>query len=234
MIKIFFRTWIHCQTLFQLFFIIFIYFKNKRIINIFFIIAKSIITTFVRILPASISLLTTLLALMYIFASLGVQLFGGLIYHGNLKLSGSAFHQANYYANNFNDMASGMVLLFELLVVNNWHILMDGFVIVTNWNTHFFFIAFYVVGVLVMLNVVVAFILEAFHMQWAKLAITDNPSDDFTMTIRVRKPKKQNKSNLETRKFEDDQRTYYGGFSERSVLFLCCFKCPKNGVKKYQ
>ena len=35
--------------------------------------------------------------------------------------------QANYYANNFNDLASGLVVCFELLVVNNWFIICEGF-----------------------------------------------------------------------------------------------------------
>ena len=40
------------------------------------------------------------------------------------------------YANNFNDMFSGFVTLFELLVVNNWFEIVDGFVMVGAMCTH--------------------------------------------------------------------------------------------------
>jgi hypothetical protein len=58
-----------------------------------------------------------------------VQLFGGRINYGPQKevLQASTFGELNYYANNFNDLASGMVLCFELLYVNNWHVLASGF-----------------------------------------------------------------------------------------------------------
>ena len=35
-------------------------------------------------------------------------------------LEASDFGQAGYGPNNFNDLPSGMITLFELLVVNNW------------------------------------------------------------------------------------------------------------------
>ena len=48
-------------------------------------------------------------------------------------------------------------------VVNNWFVLVEGFVAVSDeWTGRAFFLAFYLVGVLVLLNVVVAFILDAF------------------------------------------------------------------------
>ena len=45
-----------------------------------------------------------------------------------------------------NDMAGGMVLLFELLIVNNWFVLVDGFTSVSpfgNW-ARIYFVFFYV------------------------------------------------------------------------------------------
>jgi hypothetical protein len=37
------------------------------------------------------------------------------------ELQESDFGQANYFANNFNDCLSGLVVLFELMIVNNWY-----------------------------------------------------------------------------------------------------------------
>ena len=54
-----------------------------------------------------------------------------------------------------------MVVCFELLVVNNWFVTCDGFVAVTGtvW-TRVYFYAFYIVGVSIILNVAVAFIMD--------------------------------------------------------------------------
>jgi hypothetical protein len=51
-----------------------------------------------------------------------------------------------------------------LLIVNNWFVIADGFAIAvgTKW-ARLFFIAFYAICVLICLNVVVAFALDAFH-----------------------------------------------------------------------
>ena len=56
----------------------------------------------------------------YIFATLGIQLFGGLIYEGNEALAPTGFAAGEYWPLNFNDFPSGMVTLFVLMVVNNW------------------------------------------------------------------------------------------------------------------
>ena len=76
----------------------------------------------------------------YMYAIVGMELFSGLInYHGyetkdptqlfcgDQRLNNSEFLQKRYCGNNFNSIAHSFVLLFELLVVNQWHdILYNG------------------------------------------------------------------------------------------------------------
>ena len=52
-------------------------------------------------------------------------------------------------------MASGMVLLFVLLCVNDWFVLVEAFVAVTSHAHAWFFIGFYILGVQVILSIVV-------------------------------------------------------------------------------
>jgi len=52
--------------------------------------------------------------------------------------------------------------LFILLVGNNWNIFQDAFVYLTNDSARVFFISFYLFAVLVIMNLVVALILDAF------------------------------------------------------------------------
>lgn len=87
---------------------------------------QSIYSTWVKILPAATALLLLMFVLLFTFASLGMQLFGGKINKDPASPFSTALQAAddfvsdNYYANNFNDLTSGFVTLFELLVVNNW------------------------------------------------------------------------------------------------------------------
>ena len=74
------------------------------------------------------------------FAILGMELFGGLIktegsypdsngtreenvteFCGNIKLKGSDFYANRYCNNNFNDILRSFKVLFDLMVVNQWH-----------------------------------------------------------------------------------------------------------------
>lgn len=66
-----------------------------------------------EILPSSASVLGLLFVLMYFFAALGLQLYGGLISRDpsnevSYLLLGTDFSNSEYWANNFNDMLSGM------------------------------------------------------------------------------------------------------------------------------
>ena len=134
---------------------------------------RGVIVTFVRTLPAARALLLTMLLLMYTFAATGTHLFGGLITtdreSGDVlsprlakALEASAFGSSGYYPNSFNDLPSGMVTLFELLVVNNWFVIVSGYEATAGVGARAFFIAFYVVGVIVMLNVCVAFVIQTY------------------------------------------------------------------------
>ena len=71
--------------------------------------------------------------------------------------------QALYYLMNFNDFISSMVTLFHIMIVNNWFVTCDMLCgIVGNNNPRMFFVAFWVLTVLIMLNLVISFILEIY------------------------------------------------------------------------
>jgi len=124
------------------------------------------VTTFLKLIPSLMPYLGITFCLMCFFCTLGIQLFGGIIYDGNPRLPGSAIAENDYFVKNFNDFPSGMVVLFDLLITGNWHVWMDGFQEVTGiWWSQFYFWSFYVLGVLFLFNLVVAFVLEAFFAE---------------------------------------------------------------------
>jgi Ca2+-binding EF-hand superfamily protein/membrane protein implicated in regulation of membrane protease activity len=107
-------------------------------------------------------LLLVLFVCIYAAAGLGVQLFGGMIrkygeYYALLQ--NSLYGQSGYWPMNFNDMLSGMATMFVLLHVNNMHVIASGFSAVISDTALIFFAGWYIIGVLFMLNVVIAFFL---------------------------------------------------------------------------
>ena len=83
------------------------YFKSMRDI-------LSVIRT---VLPFCAGLGSVLFIIFLVFSIIGNHLWGGLL-HSNTVFPPEV--PELYYYNNFNDIASGMVTLFELLIVNNW------------------------------------------------------------------------------------------------------------------
>ena len=90
-------------------------------------------------------------------------------YCGNFKLKDSEFYSHRYCSSNFNDLFSSYVTLFELLIVNQWHVITEGFVLVSSPWAKLYFISFHVVCVIVILNIFIAFVLEAFILEYGLL-----------------------------------------------------------------
>jgi hypothetical protein len=67
----------------------------------------------------------------------------------------------DYLYNNFNDFASGLVTLFEFLMVNNWNVQMEMFAYIYGSPlVKVFFISFYVVGTILALGIIIAFTID--------------------------------------------------------------------------
>jgi hypothetical protein len=108
-----------------------------------------------------------LFCIFFLYAVMGMHVFGGLITTDTsnplyAKLNSTDYGESGFYPNNFNDLWSGFVTLFELLVVNNWFEIVDGFVAVTCLEARLYFVSFYVFGVLICFNIVVASVLDTF------------------------------------------------------------------------
>lgn len=69
-----------------------------------------------------------------------------------------------YYLNSFENLLTSGVTLFELTVVNNWFIVMNGYVSVAHSYSRIYFITFYLFT-MVVLTIVVASVLQAFRFR---------------------------------------------------------------------
>jgi len=102
----------------------------------------------------------------YLYSTVGVQIFGGRIHTKSKRLKHDYFGKEEYWANNFNDFASGLVVLFELMVVNNWYVIAQGLAMVSPVSScvgWFFCISFYFCIHIVILNVLVASVVAGFE-----------------------------------------------------------------------
>ena len=157
-----------------------------RIIKIFHGINsfKMILNTIFHILPSLFTYVGVLFVFIYIFAIVGmeafhdkVRFFGEKTYTstdpsmqwcGNPKLEGSEFYREKYCKNNFNDIGSAFIVLFELLVVNQWHVITEGYVLaIGSKAVRVYFILYHLISVILILNIFTAFVLEAFLLEYS-------------------------------------------------------------------
>lgn len=140
---------------------------------------RAIINTLIKIGPTILTFGQLILVVYYVFAMVGMELFKGRIqyfepnstmpdqeYCGNPLLKGTTFAKLNYCKNNFNNVVSSFIVLLELTVVNQWHVVTSGFTAVTHVSARLFFVVFHIAVVIIIINIFVAFILEAFLVEY--------------------------------------------------------------------
>eukprot|EP00268_Persea_americana_P066018 TRINITY_DN8907_c0_g1_i5.p2 TRINITY_DN8907_c0_g1~~TRINITY_DN8907_c0_g1_i5.p2 ORF type:complete len:257 (+),score=30.82 TRINITY_DN8907_c0_g1_i5:1973-2743(+) len=151
---------------------------------------KAFVATFLTLIPSLMPYLGTIFCVLCLYCSLGLQLFGGIVNSGNPKLEGTDLSEDDYLLFNFNDYPNGMVTLFNLLVMGNWQIWMQSYTELTGTSwTLIYFISFYLLTVLLLLNLVVSFILEAF---FAEMELeTSNQSEEESNETKGKKYRRQ-------------------------------------------
>lgn len=110
------------------------------------------------------NILIILFSLFQILSMTGMILFGGEVTLNNPLIQNDSGVPSTYPYDNFNDMLTGMVTLFTLLIVNNWQVTVEMYVDVKNGNTYYriFFIIVYFFCVVMLLNIVVAFSIDMY------------------------------------------------------------------------
>lgn len=61
-------------------------------------------------------------SIFYIYAIIGMAIWSGEVTFNKEEIKGNDSTPDNWALNNFNDMANSFLVLFELIVVNNWMI----------------------------------------------------------------------------------------------------------------
>lgn len=160
---------------------------------------RNVLDTMFELFPRMASLGLTLIIFYYSFAIVGMEFFAGVLYPDccNGSTVADSYKAANatlgnkegyYYLNNFNNILSSFVTLFELTVVNNWYITMEGVTSMTSHWSRLYFMTFYIVTMVVM-TIIVAFILDAFvfRMNYSRKNrdSLENPEDENGIVFEV-------------------------------------------------
>ncbi|XP_069817522.1 two pore channel protein 1 isoform X1 [Dendropsophus ebraccatus] len=137
---------------------------------------RTVLDTMLELLPRMASLGLTLLIFYYSFSIVGMEFFSGVLFPNccNTSTVAESYRLLNhtvgnktqiedgyYYLNNFDNILISFVTLFELTVVNNWYIIMEGVTSQTSHWARLYFMVFYIVT-MVVITIIVACILDAF------------------------------------------------------------------------
>ncbi|KAJ8045211.1 Two pore calcium channel protein 1 [Holothuria leucospilota] len=145
-----------------------------------------IMKTLVNIGPSIVPFGGVIVVIYYVYAIIGMEIFAGkityygypseeematfnksLLFCGNPKLEGSEFYRDHYCNNNFNNILKAFITLFELMIVNQWHVVTSGFVAVTSKAARIYFLCFHITMVIIIVNIFIAFILEVFMVEYS-------------------------------------------------------------------
>ena len=111
------------------------------------------------------------IVIFYVFALFGMELFQNVTSLDSLvpvsnQTKCTSYTQLGYFSYNFHDFAATLVLLWNLMVVNNWYVFLYAFsCATTNWS-QLYFIAWWLVSVIITINLFVSLIIEVFLTRW--------------------------------------------------------------------
>ena len=110
------------------------------------------------------NLIVVMMTIFYVFAQVGMVFFGGQIKENSTEIIHDSSIPDNYYLMNFNDLMSSIITLFVLIVVNNWYVIVAMCVDIKGGNTlyRYFFVVFYYFGVIIGLNIIIAFAIDMY------------------------------------------------------------------------
>ena len=101
--------------------------------------------------------------IFYFYSMVGMALWSGKITMNTEEIRNNDSTPDNWALNNFNDMANSYLVLFELIIVNNWMITTQMYVNIsgTRWVL-LYFVSFYIIAVLVGMNILVCFAIDMY------------------------------------------------------------------------
>ena len=99
----------------------------------------------------------------YCFAVLGNMLLGGKVTTSSAQIEDAGVPTL-YYLLNFNDLASSIITLYGFMIISGWWVITNMYIdIVGSTWPIYFYIVFFITIELILLNLVIAVILEIYN-----------------------------------------------------------------------
>ncbi|TPP65449.1 Two pore calcium channel protein 2 [Fasciola gigantica] len=134
----------------------------------------------------------------YVYALLGMDLFKGVIrYNANdtARFECGTYQQLEYWSVNFDDFASSLILLWDLMVVNNWFVIVNAYQEAVSLWVHVYMISWWLLVPVGLLSLVTAFVIETFlyrrDLYFKAKALLDQPLEVVTQQVCVNVPSAQ-------------------------------------------
>ncbi|CAF3479373.1 unnamed protein product [Rotaria sp. Silwood1] len=113
-----------------------------------------------------------LICLFYVYAVLGMWLFRGVIKAPTesdlVNATCGSYQQSNYWANNFDDFFSTVVILYDVMLVNNWGVFLSALrEFSTRWS-QLYLVSWWFLSNVYILALVLGFIVELFALNVAR------------------------------------------------------------------
>lgn len=88
------------------------------------------------------------------------------MYCGAPEIANSSFYESRYCNLNFNDVVGAVLVLATVLFENNWHVLADGYTLVSGKIAMVYFSIFFLCACMVIMNIVTAFVVDMFMHEY--------------------------------------------------------------------
>ena len=140
-----------------IFIVVFRMFRLLAKIPLFGIILKSLIRVLVLLIP----FLLLGYLFYYEFAILGMAIFRGV----NLNDTKAAaecgtYENLKYHPYNFEDFGSSLVLLWNLMIVNNWHVMVGAYVRRTSIYSRIYFVIWWLLSETILNGILLGYLIE--------------------------------------------------------------------------
>lgn len=130
----------------------------------FFPIFRDIVRRSTDVLPALAGPMMLFLSVTHIFVYFGIVLWSGAIDVEVLREN--EYLTPFYYLNNFNSYTEGLITMFNIAVVNDWHAIAEVYLYADRNSSSLMVYSYFILSlcfmVFIMINVITAFFVEAF------------------------------------------------------------------------
>eukprot|EP00727_Mastigamoeba_balamuthi_P002325 m51a1_g1209 putative two pore calcium channel protein 1-like (921) ;mRNA; r:470940-474491 len=128
-----------------------------------------------EVVPTFLSILLAHVVWMYLFSILGIEIFGDVVrqsYFSNAdkgygRVADTDYAKLSYFRLSYGSFPEAIVATWVLVIVNNWHVLIQAYVVATGYKiTRMFFVCFWIIDVVCTMAVLIAVLLEMIMRTW--------------------------------------------------------------------